>query len=187
MAQHNAGGVAGIRDHDGARVLVDERFDLLAVSVAIPLLRAGRDRANRCTAGAGHRVVVGVERLGNQNFIAIVENALQRDLKGLAAAGGDVDLALVEVHVELVIVVLDRVDQLGDAGRGRVGQHRLLEVTDRLEKRGRSQYVGLADVEVIDVDAACLCRHRVRVELAHRRQAAFFNFAGKFHKTHCPF
>ena len=40
VAQHNAGRVAGIRDHDGARVLVDERFDLLAVSVAIPLLRA---------------------------------------------------------------------------------------------------------------------------------------------------
>ena len=181
VAQHNAGRVAGVRDHDGARVLVDERFDLLALSVAIPLLRAGRDRANRCTAGAGHRVVVGVERLGNENFVAVVKNALQRDLKRFAAAGGDVDLALVEVHVELVIVVLDRVDQLGDAGRGRVGQHRLLEVTDRLEKRGRSLYVGLADVEVIDVDAACLCRHRVRVELAHRRQAAFFNFAGKFH------
>ena len=181
VAQHNAGRVAGIRDHDGARVLVDERFDLLALSVAIPLLRAGRDRANRCTAGAGHRVVVRVERLGNQNFVAVVKNALQRDLKRLTAADGDVDLALVEVHVELVIVVLDRVDQLGDAGRGRVGQHRLLEVTDRLEKRRRSLYVGLADVEVIDVDAACLCRHRVRVELAHRRQAAFFNFAGKFH------
>ena len=39
-----------------------------------------------------------------------IENALQRDLKRFAAAGGDVDLALVEVHVELVVVVLDRVD-----------------------------------------------------------------------------
>ena len=181
LGEDGAGRVAGVRDHDGARALVDERFDLLAVSVAIPLLRAGRDRANRCTAGAGHRVVVGVERLGNENFVAVVKNALQRDLKRFAAAGGDVDLALVEVHVELVIVVPDRVDQLGDAGRGRVGQHRLLEVTDRLEKRGRSLYVRLADVEVIDVDAACLRRHCVRVELAHRRQAAFFNFAGKFH------
>ena len=181
VRQHHAGGIAGVRDHDGAGVLIDERLDLLALGVVIALLGTGRDGGDGRAAGAHHRVVVGVERLGDEDLVAVVENALERDGKRLAAAGGDVDLALIEVHIELIVVALDGVDQLGDTGRGRVGQHRLLEVTDRLEKRGRSLYVGLADVEMIDVDAACLRRHCVRVELAHRRQAAFFNFAGKFH------
>ena len=168
-------------------MLVDQRLDLLAVGIVVALLGAGRDRADGRAAGAYHGVVVGIKRLRNENFVAVVKNALERDLKRLAAAGGDVDLTFVKVHVELVVIVLDRVDQLRDARRRCVGEHRLLEVTDCLEKRGRSLYVGLADVEVIDVDAACLCRHRVRVELAHWRQAAFFYLAGKFHKTHCPF
>ena len=182
LTQHHAGGVAGVRDHDGAGVSVDERLDLLAHGVAVALLGASGNGRDGRAAGAYHGVVVGIKRLRNENFVAVVENALERDLKRLAAAGGDVDLTFVKVHVELVVIVLDRVDQLRDARRGRIGQHRLLEMANCLEERGRGLHVGLTDVEVIDVDAACLGCHRVRVELAHWRQAAFFNFTGKLHR-----
>ena len=52
VRQHHAGGIAGVRDHDGAGMLIDERLDLLALGVVIALLGAGRDRANRCTVMA---------------------------------------------------------------------------------------------------------------------------------------
>ena len=181
VAQHNAGRVAGVRDHDGAGVSVDERLDLLAHGVAVALLGASGNGRDGRTAGAYHGVVVGIKRLRNENFVAVVKNALERDLKRLAAAGGDVDLTFVKVHVELVVIVLDRVDQLRDARRRCVGEHRLLEMANCLEERGRGLHVGLTDVEVIDVDAACLGCHRIRVEFAHRGQAAFFNFTGKLH------
>ena len=116
VAEHNARRIAGVRDDDGTGVLVDLRFDLFAVGIAVALFRRSRNGRDGRTAGAGHRVVVGVERLGNENFVAVVKNALERDLKRLAAAGGDVDLTFVKVHVELVVIVLDRVDQLRDAG-----------------------------------------------------------------------
>ena len=43
------------------------------------------------------------------------------------------------------------------------------------------EYVGLADIQVIDLLAPGLCRHRVGVELTHGGQAALQSFAGKLH------
>ena len=182
VRQHHAGGVAGVRDHDGAGVLIDERLDLRALGVVIALLGAGRDGGDGRAAGAHHGVVVGVERLGDEDLVAVVEDALERDGKRLAAAGGDVDLALIEVHIELIVVALDGVDQLGDTGGGSVFEHGLLELADGFKKGGRGLHVGLADVQVIDLDAARLGRHRIGVELTHRGLAAFFDLAGKLHE-----
>ena len=116
VAQHNAGRVAGVRDHDGAGVSVDERLDLLAHGIAVALLGASGNGRDGRTAGAYHGVVVGIKRLRNENFVAVVKNALEHDLKRLAAAGGDIDLVSTEVHVELCIILPDRLDQLGDTG-----------------------------------------------------------------------
>ena len=182
VRQHHAGGVAGVRDHDGAGVGIDERLDLLALGVVIALLGAGRDGSDGRAAGAHHGVVVGVERLGDEDLVAVVEDALERDGKRLAAAGGDVDLALIEVHIELIVVALDGVDQLRDTGGGSVFEHGLLELADGFKKGGRCLHVGLADVQVIDLDAARLGRHRIGVELTHRGLAAFFDLAGKLHE-----
>ena len=182
VRQHHTGGVAGVRDHDGAGMLIDERLDLLALGVVIALLGAGRNGGDGRAAGAHHGVVVGVERLGDEDLVAVVEDALECDGKRLAAAGGDVDFTLIEVHIELIVVALDGVDQLGDTGGGSVFEHGLLELADGFKKGGRCLHVGLADVQVIDLDAARLGRHRVGVELTHRGLAAFFDLAGKLHE-----
>ena len=68
VAQDHARGIAGVCDENGARVLVDLRFDLLAVGVAVTLLRCRRDGADVRAAGVGHRRVVGVERLGGRSW-----------------------------------------------------------------------------------------------------------------------
>ena len=167
MAQNDSRGVAGVCDEDGAGVLVDLRFDLLAVSVAVTLLRRGRDGADVRAAGVGHGGVVGIERLGDENLVAVIQNALERDAQRLAAANGDVNIVRVKVHIELGIVAADGLDQLGDTGRGRIGQYRRLKCLDCLEECRRGLNVGLTDVQMIDVDAACLCCHCVGVEFTH--------------------
>ena len=165
--EHRTGGVAGVGAHDGAGVLVDERLDARAVGVAVALLGAGRDGADLRAAGIDHRIVVGVERLGDQDLVVVVEDAVHRDLQCLGASVGDEDIALVKVHVELGIVALDGVDQLGDAGRGCVLQHGQVEVLDRVEERLGRLDIGLADVQMIDFSSLCLSRHRIGMELAH--------------------
>lgn len=69
-------------------------------------------------AGAHHGVVVGIEGLGNEDLVAVVENAVEGDLQGLGAAVGDENVTGVEVHVQLVIVMLDGVDEHRHAGEG---------------------------------------------------------------------
>ena len=126
--------------------------------------------------------VVGVIGLWDDDLGIGVQNAQAGQEQCLAAAGGDVDLALIEVHIELIVVALDGVDQLGDTGGGSVFEHGLLELADGFKKGGRGLHVGLADVQVIDLDAARLGRHRIGVELTHRGLAAFFDLAGKLHE-----
>ena len=116
VAEHNARRIAGVRDDDGTGVLVDLRFDLFTVGIAVALFRRSRNGANARAAGIRHRRIVGIEWLRDQNLVAVVENTLHRDGKRFAAAVGDIDLVSTEVHVELCIILPDRLDQLGDTG-----------------------------------------------------------------------
>ena len=126
-------------------------------------------------------LVVGVERLGDEDLVAVVEDALEDDGQGLAAAGGDQDLVLLEGHIQLGIVILDGVDELRHTGGGRVLQDGELEIADGLEiLRGRLD-IGLADVQVIDLAALFLGGHREGVELPHGGEPALHCFAGKLH------
>ena len=134
-----------------------------------------------CAAGVGHGVVVGIERLGDQDLVAVVQDAVHGDLQGLAAAVGDKDITGLEVHAQIVVILPDGGDQLGDAGGRRVSQHRQVKMPHGLEICFGRLDVGLADIQVIDLLALGLCRHRVGVELTHGGQAALQSFAGKLH------
>ena len=129
---------------------------------------------------------MGVKRLGDQDLVTVVKDALKRNGQRLAAAGGDEDLTCVKVHVQLVVVAFDRFDQLGDTGGGGVGEDRLLKLPDRLEEGRGSLNVRLTDVQMIDADASLFSRYRERMELTHGGKTAFFNFAGKLHNKFPP-
>ena len=109
--QHTAGGIAGVGAHDGAGVLVDLGLDLFAVGIVIALLGCGGHRVDFGAAGVHHGIVVGIERLGNQNLVAVVQNALQHDLQRLAAAHRYQNLVLFKVYVQLIIIFLNGIDQ----------------------------------------------------------------------------
>ena len=179
--QHGTGGVAGVGDHDGPGVLVDLRLHLGSIGVVIAVMGRGGDGVDLRAAGIGHGVVVGIERLGDEDLIAVVEDAVHGDLQRLAAAVGDEDIAGLKVHVQIVVILLDRRNQLRDTGRRRIGQHRQVKMPHRLEICLGRLDVRLTDVQVIDLLSPGLCRHRIGVELTHGGQAAFENLAGKLH------
>ena len=165
--QHGAGGVAGVGDHDGTGVLVDLRLHLGAVGVVIAVVGRGGNGVDLRAAGIGHGVVVGIERLGDEDLVAVVEDAVHGDLQRLAAAVGDKDITGVEVHVQIGVILSDRLDQLRDTGGRRIGQHRQIKVLHRVKIRLGRFNIGLADVQVIDLLSLGLRRHRIGVELAH--------------------
>ena len=181
LGEDGAGRVAGVGEEDGAGVLVDAGFNALTDGKPVVFFRRRGDGADGCAGERDERAVVRVERLGDDDLIALIEDAAERDLQRLAAAGGDEHLLVGDGRVDLAVVVDDGVDHLRHAvGRG-VGQHRLAEVLDGVKiGRGRGD-IGLTDVQVVEL--LSLFRRLVCVgrEFAHGREAALFDFAGKFH------
>ena len=179
--QNRTCGVAGIGAHNGPGMLVDCRLNLCPVRIVVPFLRGGGDGVDLCATCVDHGIVIGIEGLGNQNFIAVVQNAVEDDLQGFTAAGGDEDFILLKVHIQGIIVPLDGLNQHWQARGGRILQDGLLEIPDCLKVLGGRFNVRLPNVQVIDLFAGSLCCHGVGMELSHRGQAAFFGLAGKFH------
>ena len=132
-------------------------------------------------AGVDHGVVVGVEGLGDDDLVPIVQDAVEDDLQRLAAPGGNQDVALLKVHPQVVIILLDGVNEHRQSRRGSVLQHRKLEIPDRLKVLGGRLDIRLADVQVVDFLSRLLGRYGVGVELAHGGEAALFYLTGKFH------
>ena len=186
MGEDRAGRVAGVDADDGPGAPGDFRDDLLPAGVVIAVLGGGVDGVDDRAAGVDHGVVVGIVGLGDEDLVAVLQDAVEDDLDGLAAAGGDEDLVLVEVYIQAVVVLPDGVNEHGHPGRGGVLQHRRVEIAHRLEELGRGLDVRLTDVELIDRLPGGLGRHRVGMELPHGRLPGVFRFAGKFHSISPP-
>ena len=180
--EDHAGGVAGVGHQDGPGVLVDQGLDPRPVGVAVALLRGGGDGPDHAAGDADKGVVVGVEGLRNQDLVSLVQNAGQGHLQRLAAAGGGVDVRLLQVDVQVGVVALHRRQKLGHAGGRRVGQHRVLEVLHRVKEGLGRLNVRLADIQMIDLTALGLRRQLVGQELPHGRELTPLDLAGKFHR-----
>ena len=166
--QNGAGGVAGVGEHDGAGVLVDQRLDLLAGCEFVAFLRGAGDGPDG-TAGEVHKgVVVGVEGFRNDDLIAVVQDAGQSHHQSLAARGGDLNLALLQRNADLLIVVLNRIDHHGKSGGGSICQNGIVDGTDGFHHLFRSLDIRLTDVQMVDLDPLCLCLIGQRSELTDR-------------------
>ena len=162
-------------------MLVDLRLDLGPVSIVIAFLRGGVDGVDLAAGDPDEGVVVGIERLGDQDLVVVIQDALQNHLQSFAAAGGSQDIPTLQRNVQLGIVAADRLDQLGDTGRGSILQNRRVEISDGVkEHRGRFN-IRLTNIQMIDLAALLLRCQGIRMEFAHGGKTAFFDLAGKFH------
>ena len=174
LGQDGAGGVAGICEHDGAGALVYAGLHALAHGEPVALLGLCGDGAD-ARSGEGHEGgIVGVKRLGDDDLVALVEDAGKGDLKRLGAAGGDEHLLAVYRCVDSSVVVDDGVYHLGNAVGGRVLQNRLGEVFNRLKVGLGGRDVRLADVKVVNLLAVFHGLGGVGSEFSHGRKPAFF-------------
>ena len=176
LGQHRTGGVAGVGDHNGPGMLIDAGLHAGPVSVGIALLRLGRHRMNGGAGQGNGGVVIGIERLRNDDLIAIVQNGGHDHLQGLAAAGGGQDISPLQGDADTLVVGADSVQQHGDAAGGRIGQDRVVEILNGLIEDIRGLDIGLANVQVVNLDSALSGCIGVRVELTHGGEPAALHF-----------
>ena len=179
--EDDARGVAGVGEHDGAGLLVDERLNPLAVSEIVAFLGRGGQRADGRARCAHEGVVVGVEGLRNDDLIAIIQNAVERDGKRFAAAGGDDHVVGLQMNVQIGVIFFDSLDHFRDTGGGSVLKHGLLKVFDSIKISLRRFNVGLADVEMVNLRAPLFGFYLIGIEFADGRKIAFLHFAGELH------
>lgn len=103
-------------------------------------------------AGAGdpdERVVVGIEGLGDQDLVPLVQHAGQDDLQRLAAAVGCQDLIAGDGVAQAGVIVPHRLQIDLHAGGGGISQNRLAEIPGRVEKGPGRLDVRLTDVQMV--------------------------------------
>ena len=80
FGKHGAGGVAGVSEHDGPGVLVNAGLHALAYGELVALLRGSGDGAHGCAGKTDEGAVIGIEGFGNDDLVALVQNAAENYL-----------------------------------------------------------------------------------------------------------
>ena len=181
MSQNNAGGVAGVGEHDCAGVFVDKSLELFAESIAITAFGGGGQGANGAACTLDECVVVGVEGFRYDNLAAVVKNAEHQHLQRFAAAGGDKDIALFIVNAEFIVIVLNGFDKHGQTGGRSVFKDGKLKIANRFEICGRGCDIGLTDIQMINLFAVIGCCNGKRMEFTHGGKVACQSLLRDFH------
>ena len=121
-------------------------------------------------------MVVGIERLRDDDLIAVVQNGGHDHLQGLAAAGGGQDIPPLQLDADAGIVAADGIHQHRNAAGGSVGQNRVMEIFNGLVENIGGLNIGLADVQMVNLDSALGGCVGVRVELTHGGEPAALHF-----------
>src|SRR5688572_21769114 len=115
--------------------------------------RSAWDRLHADAGHQGHRRVVGVEGLEDDDLVARLEESPERELERLAPADRGEHLGRRDVEADVLVVAGHRLAELGNPGRRRVGDVLPGIAPDPLHHDlGRGE-VGLADVELVDLHA----------------------------------
>ena len=151
-----ARGVVGVADKDGLRALVDQFLELFHLGEAETFLDGGDDGADHGAGGDGERHVVRVRRFRDDDLVAGVQAAQEREKDRLAAAARDDDLIGGQFDLVPVVVrhkcLAQRPIPLGRA----VLEGFPVDMLEGLQRlRGRRQ-VRLADVQLVDLHAPVL-------------------------------
>ena len=154
-------------------MLVDEFLELLHLRQRKALLyRSGYGAdARACRNGKGH--VVGISRLGHDDFISGIEARHEGEEHRLRAAGCDDDVVGRKADIVFRIIVREFLAIGTEALARAVLQDAAVDVLQRVEACLRRGQVGLADIEVVDMNAPILGSRCQRRKLADRRLGHF--------------
>ena len=126
--------------------------------------------------------VVGIIGLGNDDLGIGIHDAQEGQQQCLRTAGGNQYILGIQIHIQVLVVSTNLVDQDGHTGRSLVFQSLLIKMLNRSIKRlGRLQ-IGLTDIQMVNFLALLLGFHRIRVELTHRRGLTAVCIDGNSHK-----
>ena len=114
-------------------------------------------------------IVVGVEGLRHQQFIAIVQDTGHDEFQGLTAARSGQNVLSLQLHAQLGVIAPYSVDICGQAGGRCVFQRRFPEFPDRLIEGLRGLYIRLADIQMVNGPACGNCLICAGIELTNRR------------------
>ncbi len=148
--------IRGVGEEDRPRPRGDEALDLLRWRKVKAVLDAGGNGHDPVAVHGRVSGVVRVERLGDQDFVAWIARRLKGEAERLTPADGHDHFVVGERDAKLGVVPHHGVDRLGNAHRRAVRQDADFGVAYALHKGCRCRDVRLADVEVVDVDAALL-------------------------------
>ena len=182
LVQHNTGGIAGVGDHNGAGIGRNQTLDALAVCIAVSFPGVGGQRTDNTTRRMNEGGIVGIVRLGNDDLSIGIQNGQAGKQQRLRTAGGNEDVIVLQVHVQLLVVILNSFDHHGHTGRCLIFQSAVCKLVHGLIKSRRRGQVRLTNVQMVDLFTLFLGSHGQRVELSHRRGFAAVCVDGNLHK-----
>ena len=166
---YGAGGIVGVADEDGLGAVGDALLELFGGGQGEAVVDGTGDAHDLGAGGAAEGDVVGICGLGQDYLVARVEGRQECQEHGLGAAGGDDDLVGAEVDVVAAVVLHELVTQAGVTVRRGILENLAVDVLEGVEAALGRREIGLADVEAVDLDAACTGLVGQGRELAYRR------------------
>ena len=161
--------IVRIADEDGLRTLVDERLEILYARKRITVAYIGLDGPHLHPRLHGERNIIGVCRLGHDNFITGIDTRREGELQRFRTARRYDDVFRAEVDAEPGIVTDEFVTVRGEPVAGTVLQHFAVDVFQGVESDLRRLYVRLSYIEGIYLDSPVPGLYGIRNEFPYRR------------------
>ena len=161
--------IVGIANQNGTRALVNQLFELLDLGQRETLFDGRSNGAYLGSGRDGKRHIVGIGRLGNNDFITRIETSQERKQHRLRTAGSDDDVVCSQIDIVLRIVAHQLLAVTAVSRTGAVLQNFPVDVPYRVNRDLRCRQVGLSDVQVEYMYASLFGSICQRGKLSDRR------------------
>ena len=164
-----SGRIVRVADKDCLCALCDEFLELFYWREGESGLDCGCNGLDYCSGRHRKCHIVGVCRLRYDDFISRVQTCEECEEYRLGAAAGDDDIIRRKVDVELAVVFHKFLSQGKETLARTVLEHCPVNVLESVKGLLRSRKVRLSDVQMVYLDASCLCVVGKRSEFSDRR------------------
>ncbi len=146
--------VVGVADEDGTGVLVDKLLKLLHLRQRESLLNGSGYGANLGSCRDGKRHVVGIGWLRDDNLVARIETRHECEEHCLRSARRDDDVVGGDINLKSLVIFGEFLAIREVSCRWRILQNLAVDVLQGIKSYLRCGQVGLANIEVVDFNAA---------------------------------